>query len=136
MAPKDLRALREGHCGIALVLYIDVDEDDIEESWQDLPEVMAIDPEGGRPVLELCGRDSVRQGIALDRLGGLVPEPDAGDGYGMAGVPEPMLEGIAGKPDGHARAGALGLTGRRLRNRRPRATRPSRVAVCHRQPGA
>ena len=99
MAPKDLRALREGHCGIALVRYIDVDKDDIEESWQDLPEVIAIDPEGGRPVLDLL-RAAIQTGKGLPLTDSAASSLSLMLDTGMEwqAFLEPMLEGIAGKP--------------------------------------
>jgi hypothetical protein len=99
MAPKDLRALREGHTGIALVLYIDMEKDKIEESWQGLPEVLAIDADGGRRVLDLL-KAAIQSGKALPVTDSAASSLSLMLATGMEwqAFLEPMLEGIAGKP--------------------------------------
>ena len=101
MAPTDLTALREGHSGVALVLYVDIPEEEYEDAWQALPEVIALNRGVGLSVLDLL-RSAVAsgEGEALTDQAAAALSLILSTGVEWQSLLAPMLEGIAGKSVG------------------------------------
>jgi hypothetical protein len=60
-----LNEIREGRRGIALGLYIDVDDEDWEEYCLAVPTVLALDEGAGKRVLDAL-RDALELGVAQE----------------------------------------------------------------------
>jgi hypothetical protein len=94
----NLEAIRRGRRGLALVLYLDMAIEEVEDSWQDFPEVLALSAEAGSDILDSLKmaidsaqamelRDRAAQSLSL--LLSISPELQA--------MIAPMLEGVAGQ---------------------------------------
>ena len=60
-----LNEIREGERGIAIALYIDVDEDDWEDYSLSVPTVLALEAEAGKRLLETL-RNALEAGAASE----------------------------------------------------------------------
>lgn len=108
MATTDLMALRQGHSGVALVLYVDIPEDEYEDSWQTFPEVIALNRSVGLAVLGLL-KSAVDsgEGEALTDQAASALSLFLSTGVEWQSLLAPMLEGIAGKAVGPVLDAAL-----------------------------
>ena len=96
--PENLEAIRRGHRGLALVLYLDVENDGPESPWDDFPEVLAIGNGAAEDVLGWL-RDALVDGEAeelRDRAASslallLATSPE------LQSLLASMLEGVAGR---------------------------------------
>jgi hypothetical protein len=95
-----LSEIREGRRGIALGLYIDVDDDDWEEYCLSVPTVLALEEGTGRRVIDAL-REALEVGAAQE------VSDDASEAVSMVlasslkdqAFVARMLEGLAGRPD-------------------------------------
>ena len=98
LAPEEVRALRQGRSGLAVVLYVDMPLEEFEDSWQEFPEVVALDRGAGQSVLDLV-RSAVDAGHAVplaDRAAAALSLL-LSTGVEWQSMLVPMLEGIAGR---------------------------------------
>jgi hypothetical protein len=95
-----LNEIREGKRGIALGLYIDVDDEDWEDYCLSVPTVLAIEEGSGKRVLEAL-REALAAGAAVE------VSDDASEALSIVlastlkdqRIVARMLEGIGGRPD-------------------------------------